>query len=274
MAPVSKRSARHPLKAVYAHKSRTVCSFPLFRYLKRQREIFDLFLFVVNLAGRADTARLTAAKALAATGGITDFEHLREVEAKPNPAMEHLKIYSRLHVENLLIRSVDNFLCFLSDGIHVAIENRRELLRSKEEVRVEELLDFNSFEDLISHLIDRKVTKLAYQGIEGLSEFIETRLGMQLCHDEKEQVLLTVAIELRNIYTHNRGLVSDITLKRLEQIEHGFELKKGKSYHANFDELAEFSNNMAVIAKRLDSELSRKFRLRRCAYATHERKTS
>ena len=273
MARTSK-PARRPLSAVYAQKSRTPCSPTLFRFLKRQRQIFELFLFLVQLASRADDARMTASKALAASGDETDIKRLKEVEADPSPAMDRLKTFGRLNVENLLIRSVDNFLSYLSDAIHVAMEDQRELLRSKEEVLLEELLDFNSFDDLVSHLIDRKVTKLAYQGFDGLAEFIGTRLGLQLCHGDKEVVLLTVAVELRNIYTHNRGLVSDITLKRLQKIEHEFELRKGRSYHADFDQLAEFADNMAVIAKRLDAALCKKFRLKRYAYSTHERKVA
>jgi hypothetical protein len=272
MASTRKRADSNPLKAVYAQKSRAVCSAPLFRYLKRQRDIFDLFFFVVQLADGADKSRLIAARALAASGNEKDIKQLADIEADPKPALRHLQHHARLQVENLLIRSVDNFLSYLSDAIHIAMENKPELLRSKEEISLEELLDFNSFDDLISNLIDRKVTRLAYQGIDGLSEFIETRLGMKLCRDEQEQVLLTVAVELRNIYTHNRGLVSDITLKRLQKIEHGFEFKKGRSYHADFDELAEFSNNMALVANRLDTNLSKKFNLKRNAYSTHERR--
>lgn len=272
MASIRQRGSRDPLKAVYAQKSRAPCSTPLYRYLKRQREIFDSFFFVVQLADRADKARLTAARALAGSGDEKYAKKLQDVEADPDPAMRRLRSHGRLQVENLLIRSVDNFLSYLSDAIHVAMETQPELLRSKEEIRLEELLDFDSFDDLISYLIDRKVTRLAYQGIDGLSDFIQTRLGMQLCSEEPEQVLLTIAVELRNIYTHNRGLVSDITLKRLERIEHGIELKKGRFYHADFDQLADFSNNMAVIAKRVDSELCRKFKFKRHAFSTHERK--
>jgi len=269
--PRPSKRERNPLNAIYAQKSRAPCSPVLFRYLKRQRQIFDLFLFVVQLASRADEMRLTAARALAAGGDAEYQKRFAQVQADPDPAIKRLKTFARLQVENLLIRSVDNFLNYLSDAIHMAMENQRELLRSKEEVRLDELLDFNSFDDLISHLIDRKVTRLAYQGIDGLSEFIETRLGISLCSDEQEAMRLTVAVELRNIYTHNRGLVSDITLKRLDRIEHGFEFKKGRSYHADFDQLADFANNMAAIANRLDGDLCKKFELKRRAYSTHER---
>lgn len=271
MATKRKQVSDNPLRAVYEAKSRTRCSKPLFRYLKRQREIFDSFFFITQLATGTDKARITAAKALAVADETKYGKKLSEIENNPDPAMKRLRSHARLFAENLLIRSVDNFLSYLSDIIHLAMEKQPDLLRSKEEIRLEELLDFDSYDDLISALIDRKVTRLAYQGLDGLSEFINSRLGLALHDNDIERVLLTISIELRNIYLHNRGLVSEITLNRLKKIEHSFEFKKGATFYADFDQLAEFSNNMATVAKRLDARVCSKLELKRSAYATHDR---
>jgi hypothetical protein len=124
---------------------------------------------------------------------------------------------------------------------------------------------------LVSFLIDRKVTRLTFSGVGGLGEFISEKLGVDLTANEKDKRLLTIAVELRNIYTHTRGLVSEVTFKRLEAIEHGLRIKRGEAYLCDYDELVELTNNLVSIALRLDDELARKFAIRRKRFATHHR---
>jgi hypothetical protein len=98
------------------------------------------------------------------------------------------------------------------------------------------------------------------------------RTGIKLIEDEEERAALSFAIELRNIYTHNRGVVNETFLRRLKALKHGFSIVKGTRFHADFDTIVNLTNNMASIAKRLDQCVAAKFKVRQKAYETWRRK--
>lgn len=129
----------------------------------------------------------------------------------------------------------------------------------------------SSFPNLVSYLIDRTLNRLAYKSIEDVERFIRERTGVELFADAKERLLLTTAIEMRNIYSHNRGNVSDATLKRLARFDHSLALRRGQRLDATIAELFQLVDNLAAIARRLDAALAAKFRIRRVRYGTLRR---
>lgn len=118
-------------------------------------------------------------------------------------------------------------------------------------------------------LPDRSHTqRLAYKSIEEVEKFTRDRTKVELFSDDNERLLLTVAIEMRNIYSHNRGNVSEVTLKRLARFDHSLALRRGERLNATIAELFELVDNLAVIARRLDASLAAKFKIRRMRYGT------
>lgn len=219
-----------------APQDRELCTGSLYRFLRRH--------FLITAAFRESLNQESGAKA-------ADRAELLQ-----------------LHYENLSIRSVDNFLSFVSEIIQLALRKRPELLRSQETVTVEEVMSFSTFPNLVSHLIDRALNRLAYKSIEEVEKFIRERTNVELFADEAERVLLTVAIEMRNVYTHNRGEVSGVTMKRLSRFDHSLSLRRGQRLDATIAELFELVDNLAAIARRLDASFAAKFRIRRVRYGT------
>jgi hypothetical protein len=162
-----------------------------------------------------------------------------------------------LHYENLCIWSVDNFLSFVSELVQLAMRKRPAMLRSQETVTVEEVMNFSTFPNLVSYLIDRTLNRLAYKSIEEVEKFIRERTNVELFAGARERLLLTVAIEMRNVYSHNRGDVSDATLRRLSRFDHSLSLRRGQRFEASLAELFELVDNLAAIARRLDGSLAR-----------------
>lgn len=244
------------------------CTDALFRYLKRQFEIFDFLFFVIHLAKHADKSRFAAAEALAKLGSEEHMERFKRVQEDKEPTFDKLKSFAEYQSENMLIRFADNFLCYLSEITQMCILKRPELLRSNEQVKLDDVLKFSSYKELVSFLTDRKINELSYGGIRDIADYFLQRLGLALTESEDQSTRLSVAIELRNISTHNRGVVNDLFLRRLASVPHGLIFTRGKRFHAGYDELTLLANNMCMIAKRLDDLCSVKFRLQRKAYKT------
>jgi hypothetical protein len=77
-----------------------------------------------------------------------------------------------------------------------------------------------------------------------------------------------LATELRNIHTHNRGIVNEIFLKRVGQKKYGdFDFTLDETTRVDFEKFVILSRNAIDVAMRLDANLGKKFGVRRMAYS-------
>jgi hypothetical protein len=141
------------------------------------------------------------------------------------------------------------------------------VLRSSERIAIDEVLQFTRFDDLIAYIADRKITELSYGGLKELERFLAERLGLALFASSRERMLLTIFVELRNIETHNRGIINELFLKRVGSTKNDkWKFVEGKVYHALYDEFVELANNSIEVSVRLDSAIAKKFKLKRSKF--------
>jgi hypothetical protein len=169
----------------------------------------------------------------------------------------------RYQIETACIRSVDNFLSYISEVLQLAIVKRSEILRSSETITLDEVLRFSKYKDLISYLVDRTINRLSYKSFSDIDKYISDKTNISLVQTDPERTLLMTSIELRNIYSHNRGEASDATMTRLERFDHPLTLRKGERVEADLFLIEELLANLTFIARRADGEFARKFRLPR-----------
>jgi hypothetical protein len=143
---------------------------------------------------------------------------------------------------------------------------RHEVLRSSEKITTEDALQFDRVQDLRSLIADKKINELSHGGLSQIQKFIAERLGIDMGLTEEERGLLTILVELRNIHTHNRGIVNRLFLNRIGHGHANFSFVLGKVYSIDFDEFIVLSRNAINIAQRLDEGLAVKFRIKRAKY--------
>lgn len=243
-----------------------LCSKPLSLFFRQHWEVFDFLFFTANLAATQDERRLIAARALAKGGSPEYQRHLEIVESNKDATVKRLKNFSAFNSGNATIRLVDNFLCYISELIQVCMKSRPDVLKSAETVKIEEVLRYDSIDDLVEFLIERKINELSYKGAKELNQFCSDRLGMSIWDNADEEGLVIVAIELRNILIHNRSIVNKLFLRRLKGVTCPFRLESGKRFQLDFDELVIIANNMITVARRLDGRAATKFGLARYGY--------
>jgi hypothetical protein len=250
-------------------ENKHLCTEKLYYFLRRHFSIFDLLFFNIDLARNADRVRLVAATALAKTGEDKHAKALEEAEKNKDAMFKKLQSFSVLQSENLCIRLADNLLCYISEIIQACMLKRPELLRSGEMIAIEDVLKFSSYAELTAFLVDRKLNELTYGGIKGISAFLTERTGFDLFSNENERALLTLSIELRNIYTHNRGVVNELFLKRTSTARSLFpawRFKQGERFHAGFTSTTVLANNMYRIASKIDAQAATKFKIKKKTY--------
>jgi hypothetical protein len=147
------------------------------------------------------------------------------------------------------------------------LQRKPEALRSSERLTNEEVLQFARIKELIAYMADKKVNELAYGGLKGVEEYVKDRLGVSMFENDDERVRLTILAELRNIHTHNRGIVNEIFLKRVGRHKYQtFNFKLDLPAHVDFDQFTILSRNAIEVALRLDKNLAKKFRIKRALY--------
>jgi hypothetical protein len=255
--PTDEDSAPNPLLLA----PRYICTRNLYLYARRAFSIFDLFYLGVNLASHIDDQRLKFAEVLAESGEKEHGEALERVKQNKELIFDRLKGYSELQSENMVIRLVDNFLYYISNIMQDVLRKNPEMLSSNVMVRIDEIVKFSRMKDLISYLVDRKLNELSYGGLREIEKFLMSRTGIQLSKQKREKATLIHAIEMRNIYTHNRGIVNEVFVQRLSGIETVIPFKKGKRLHADYDNIVLLANTMTRVCARIDGSASKKYRI-------------
>ncbi len=247
--------------------NRSTCTRAGFLFQQQHGQIFDFFLFACSLATKTDHVRFTAAEALASVNG----EHKKifeQIKKNPKPAFRKLQSFAEYQSEIMVIRMVDNYLAFLSDILQACMLRKPELLSSDEQVRTADIVKFSNRRDLVNFLVDRKINRLSYGGLRGIEKFLVGRLGIPLSVDPTQRTQISVAIELRNIYTHNRGVVNELFLGRLSGQIFDYKFIEGQRFHAGFDEIVMISSSLFTNVVRLDIEVAKKFGLQRKQFST------
>lgn len=242
------------------------CTNQLRRFLKRHYEIFDFFYFGVALAANSDRLAVAAANMILEKGRPEDKEKFGKITERPTANQVKLNGFARLQSENIIIRCTDNFLSFIAETIQAAMLSRPEMLRSEEMVRLDDILKFTNYPELVAFLVDRKINELSYSGISGLERFLKKRTGLDLFADDDQRTLSILGIEIRNVYTHTRGVVSDLTLKRLSGLRYDWKFIKGERFEAEYDEVISLANNFVAVSRRVDEIFAQKFGIGRSNY--------
>lgn len=94
-------------------------------------------------------------------------------------SQRELNQFRRLLAEVLLSRAVDSYLTYVSELLSLVFKERPETLRSKEQVRIDFILSFNSMEELQEAVAERRVERLAYRGMAELVGWMKETLGFR-----------------------------------------------------------------------------------------------
>ena len=120
--------------------------------------------------------------------------------------------------------------------------------------------------DLRAYIANKKINELSYGGLKQIQEFISDRLGVEMFTSTEQQSLLTIFVELRNIHTHNRGIVNQLFLDRIGEGHKQFKFTLAKLFHVDLDNFILLSKNAIEVALQVDDSLAKKFKIKRSHY--------
>jgi hypothetical protein len=189
---------------------------PLRSYEQDTNALFGLVVFVGSLITRADEVVLTAAKALVTSARDEEERERLEktIERGGAGARQVMKEqYARLFAQLVFQRVVDDFLSYISQLLRLIFATRPEALRSSESVRLEEILRYETMDELVRFLVERRVDRLAYLSVEDLADDLQRLLGIELFESGEDLQRAAKLVAIRNLIAHNRGLVNQRFLR-------------------------------------------------------------
>jgi hypothetical protein len=252
-------------------KSTELVTSSLYKFEKERWEIFNYFIFQVNLVSKADETATRAAKALLPFAK-TEEEKTKYENAMDNPN-RNMKIYQKQSSRNsklLVIQCYDNYLNYLTGIFRQIVNKRPEVLASRDQISYESVLSFKSLKELRKFIVDRKIHELSYGGISAIEKYYIDRFGIKVFENDEHRNNIRLLIEIRNIFVHNGGKVNEIFQKRLNNIDYTrFLHGKYKNFvHVDFDEFILMQNACLLSATGIDNCAAEKFSIQRKRYKT------
>lgn len=226
-------------------------------FFAAQYDTLYVFHLVVDSVVFADRAAVLAGRALdgkESPQGLT----VREIAEDSSAGLtRRLREHSQILLEMMVCRIVDGFTTYMSGVLREVMHSTPELLRSRDQIRVDYALSFPTMEALCADLIDRKVLDLSYKGFATLEEWCKSHLSVDLESSPESHDAVVEVLETRNCIVHNRSIVGEKYIKAVGEGE--FQL--GDSRQLSVDYLFDSCRVLFRVVRGLDRRLVRKFEL-------------
>lgn len=183
---------------------------PCSRFFDFDDEIKGFFIFFVRWTRRPDEMYKDVVELIYKD----DPEKLKELLAEPMGGEAHIKRFARFVMEMMVVRGADNFLTYVSELLALVFTSRPETLKSSETVKLEEILQHPTMDDLVKRLAERRVERLSYQGMKDLQKDLAEKLNFEIFPSPEPLARAVRIIEIRNLFVHNRGIVNRTFLTR------------------------------------------------------------
>lgn len=115
---------------------------------------------------------------------LSEFNDELEVPYELNSELE--KEFLQInHYENTLstmmyVRTIDNFINYFKEILSEIVIKNPNILKSKDTERLDFILSFKTFEELVNAITEKKVEALFYQGIKDIQQYFRDRLGIEI----------------------------------------------------------------------------------------------
>jgi len=222
----------------------------------------EFLFFIIDTVLIGDYIPYHAKKTLELADGLaTESEVIKSPEEllqeKPGNRIKKLRQHSQEFVEMIYSRQVDNFQTYIVNLVREILKVQPNILHNNHpQISIAQLLKVDSKDELISEVIENKVSSLANKGFKNIEEWCKLS-GIPLAVDKGLKSKLKEFIAIRNIIVHNRCIVDE---KYLRVVPHS-KFKKGSLRKLTVDELYDAINIFSEIVKQTDIKSIDKFNL-------------
>jgi len=165
--------------------------------------------------------------------------------------------YERHFSQMSFTRSIDNFVTYFKEILAEVVNKKPQILKSKDQERIDFILEYESMDDLLKAISEKKIEELFYKGISDIEKYFKDRLGIELFKDEETKNAINRLIKLRNLIVHNRGKFSKEFLHEFPDTN----IANGLYCTLKYEEISEVNFVLHNYLVDLDIEITAKFNL-------------
>jgi hypothetical protein len=151
-----------------------------------------------------------------------DYDHgdPTKFPGEPPPtesAVAQMSVHSSVLEEMIFCRGVNSFLTYLADLMTLIYEKYPKMLPSNKQTTYQFCIEHHLAGDLIPALAEETVMGLTHQNFSALAKYFEKRLDVVLFTKSGDLANAELCVDIRNVITHNRGIVNRFFIQRNPQ---------------------------------------------------------
>jgi hypothetical protein len=187
------------------------------------------------------------------------FDPFKPISPAPGLFQRKLGYVSQPLMQMIIGRIVDNFTTYLVEILRECLKAKPQILRSKENLTYDAILQHKTMEELQTFLVERKVDELAYLGFGKLADWVDEKLGVPDLKSFPARGALVQVLETRNCIVHNRSRVGPKFLRALGREDLTFLI--GSDINVSVELIYLANRSTAECVSILDGLLAKKFSL-------------
>lgn len=164
----------------------------------------------------------------------------------------------QLMLQLFFCRHVDNFQSFLEETMRAIFTAQPALLRRNDPITAAQVLSHPSMESFVQDLADQRIQKLAYKSFRDFVSALKEELKFPLVKDEKELAALDLAFGIRNLVTHNYGVVNRLFLAKFPAAA----VQLGQPYPIDAERVASDVKLLGEKARDIETRGVQKFKIK------------
>jgi len=189
--------------------------------------------------------------------GKKEVDDQKAAADKYSKVLSEVRSFGGLMDELVLAKTVDNFLTYISELLALIYKTKPSMLKSAEQERLDFILQYKTMDELASAIAEKRVERLAYLGLRDLDDYIESQMKFRLFENDEERQMAALIVEYRNLLSHNRGVVSNISARRFPQLA----AQVGKRISMTHEELRDLRQFLEHSVVDIDVRAAEKFTL-------------
>lgn len=163
----------------------------------------------------------------------------------------------RLMLQLFFCRHVDNFQIFLEEMLRAIYLKQPGLLKRSEPIAVEKVLVHETMDAFVDDLRENRILKIAYKSVSVLASIVKEDMKFELFPDRRTAQDVALAFDVRNLVTHNYGIMNKIFLSKHADSD----LALNEPYPVLPERIADAVRVLIAAARDIETRANRKFKL-------------
>ncbi len=172
-------------------------------------------------------------------------------------SVAQMETHSIVLGEMVFCRGVNSFLTYLADLMTLIYGKYPKKLPANKETTYWYCIDHHLSGDLITALAEQTVMELTHQRPDALAKYFKNNLDLGLFTKDADSANAALCVDIRNIITHNRGIINHFFIQRNPRFANDF----GKRVVLGEHERVEMLGALGFCARQLDIRAIKMFGL-------------